>query len=225
MFFSNAITVTKLALDPHKIWSPVAIGFWIAIVPYLPKFTYFESLVGSWYIPILLSLPFILIVVYLIYFWIVFKKITVEDTKYFFDPYGQTNFIETPNLLLNGNFTSRLSFKLKLYGNISSKFIKNERFALLIKKAPTINIYHKQDNEDLKQISYKINENLFCIEQDYELFSDSLSFSVYIEAVNAKDTHQLDIYVECPKHLEAIKDNPKLKPKNLIHSEDFYLSN
>lgn len=103
--------------------------------------------------------------------------------------------------------------------------MKKKRFALIIEKAPTINIYLKQDNENLKQESKNINKELFSIEQDYELFSNSLSFSVYIEAAKAKDTHKLKLYIECEGFLENLKINPNLRPKNLIHVEDFYLSN
>ncbi len=132
---------------------------------------------------------------------------------------GTNNFIEFPELILNEDFVSRFSFKLKFYGDISSK-----RLVLLIKKAPTVNIYLKQHNEKLNQESENITKDLFYIKQDYELFSSSLSYSIYIETAKAEDTTRLEMYLEDEEFLNKIRINPNLKPKNLIHSENFYLS-
>jgi|GEM_PF-6413503 hypothetical protein len=214
-------TITELSLKPHKTWLPVFIGAWIGIIPNLPKYSPLEAfLTPLWYVTILLILPFIAILIYIpLFYWKIFKKVTIINKKYFVDLMGTNNFIEFPELILNEDFVSRFSFKLKFYGDISSK-----RLVLLIKKAPTVNIYLKQHNEKLNQESENITKDLFYIKQDYELFSSSLSYSIYIETAKAEDTTRLEMYLEDEEFLNKIRINPNLKPKNLIHSENFYLS-
>lgn len=226
---SNIKTVIGLSLKNQDKYILPVLMLWISIVyVILPNMPPLAFLIDLWEKKIcLIILPILILILYfIIYYLFIFKKITVEDQNYFFSFPGinENEFIKSPQLILNENILSRFSFKLKLFGNISTKF-RNKRFVVIIEKAPTINIYLKQDNANLKQISKNLSKELFYIEQDYELFSNYLSYSIYIESRNAEDTDKLKIYVECEEFIKKTKDNPKLKPKNLIHIENFYLSN
>ena len=64
-----------------------------------------------------------------------------------------------------------------------------------------------------------------CIEQNYELFSSNLNFSVYIDVETANNTEGLKIYLEYGKIIEKIENNPTYRPKNLIHEQEIFLSN
>lgn len=235
IFLSSAKTVTSLSINHHENLILPVLSLWLAVTyvvfPHIPLISF---LVDQWKKQAFVFIsPLIILIMWVgLYYWLSFKKIIVVDQKYFFsfpvededDPTMiSQDFIESPAFILNENFTARFSFKLRLYGNIYSKF-KNKRFVLIIKKAPTIDISLKQRNKNLEQKYYNPNKELFVIEQEYELFSSQLSFSVHIGSRDATDTNKLEIYVECEDFIKKLKEDPNLQPKNLIHSEEFYLS-
>lgn len=228
-FIETAKVVIGLSLKPHEKWLPIFIPVWVAIVSNFNRYPPFAFLVSVWWVELfLIILPLIFLLFYFpFYYKVFFKNITLIDRKYFFNPTNIDEYIMLPELILSKYFVSRFSFKFKLYGNMTSKF-RGKRIVMLIRKAPTIQITLNNTKKALDQEYYNPHKEIFYIEQDYELYSSQISFSVYIEAIGAVDTKQLEIYLGCGDFIEKfLKDrgsNHEVHNKNLIHKEKFCLS-
>lgn len=229
----NIKEITTASLEPYEqgfyLWFTIFLTIWVSLVFNFYRYPPLAFLVSHWlYEPILLATPFIILFIYFsFYYKFIFKKIILTDESYYFNSTGINEFIKSPELILNENIISRFSFKLKLYGNMPSKFKKN-KLVLLIRKAPTINISIGPTRTALEQTYENYNEEIFYVEQNYELLSPYVSFSIYVESENAVDTKELEIYVLCKtalaNFLKNMEKDPKLCKKNLIHKEEFYLS-
>lgn len=203
---------------------------WVALILFCYTFTPLQSFVDPpWYGFIWFILPFFLILLYLIanYFFI-FKKIVIEEKKYFLD-INETDgdFIRFPQLIIAEGLVSRFSFKIHLYGNMPSKF-EDKKLFLLIRKSPTLTVYLKRRNKSLNQEYFNPHREVFYIEQDYERYSTIISFSVYIETIDVTDSDRFQIFIGCDdfadNFVKQIKNKEGIPEKGLIHSEELYIA-
>lgn len=179
-----------------------------------------------WYVMIYIITPLVVaIIIMAAYYFLFFKKITLFDERYFINPVSIDNYCKLPSMVLSENFETRFSFKLKLFGDMPSKFQGNP-FILVVSKPTTIKI-SIIPRKELKQEPVNYNQEIFYIKQCYERYSPELSFVVSIRAEGAIDATQLRIYLICEKSLNKFLDNLKIDPdlcaKYLIHTENFNL--
>ena len=138
MIFENPRIIIGLSLHHHENYIIPFIPIWIAVTFTLIPKAPLLFLVDNWKIQLIVFFaPFIVLIVYfLIFYFLLFKKIRLFDQKYFFSFPGRddNDFIKSPALILNENLVSRFSFKLQIFGNEVSKFDKCKRYAIIFEK-------------------------------------------------------------------------------------------
>jgi len=84
-----------------------------------------------WDVLIIIIPPLAVIIIMAAYYFLYFKKITLFDERYFINPVSIDNYCKLPSMVLSENFETRFSFKLKLFGDMPSKF-QGKPFILVI---------------------------------------------------------------------------------------------
>jgi len=223
-------TVYDLSLKEYKDETYLIVTIWVAFILFCYTFNPLQFLVDPpWNGFILFGLPFFLILLYLIvnYFFI-FKKIVIKGKKYFLD-INETDgdFIRFPQLIIAEGLVSRFSFEIQLYGNMPSKF-EDKKLFLLIRKSPALTVYLKTKKKSLNQEYFNPHKEIFYIEQDYERYSTTISFSVYIETIDVTDSERFQIFIGCDdfveKFVKQITNKEGVPEKGLIHSEELYIA-
>ncbi len=228
--FSTLRTVYDLSLKTYKDEIYFIMTIWVALILFCYTFTPLKFFVDPpWYGFIWFILPFFLILLYLIrYYFFIFKKIVVKEKNYFLDV-NETDgdFIKIPQLIIAEGLVSRFSFEIKLYGNVPSKF-EDKKLFLVIRKSPALTVYLKKKNKSLNQEYFNPLDEVFYIEQDYERYNTTISFSIYIETIDATDSDGFQIFIGCDdfvdKFVKQIKNKEGVSEKGLIHSEKLYMA-
>jgi len=219
--------VLDLSLKPFTTWIITIFPFWYGTFIGLYSISFFSVIYGNfYYCLIFILIPIIALLGIIIRFYKDFNKITLFKTNYQFTPnLDDYDYMTFPCFIVSENFETRFSFKLNLYGNAPSQF-QGKRFALIVIKAPTINISikrRKELNQDFDDVG-----NIFYLTQDYELNSSQLSFVLFVQANGAVDAKDLEIYIMCEDNLENFledyKKDKKTRPNIFISKEEFYLS-
>jgi hypothetical protein len=227
---STLITVYNLSLKNYKDEIYCAMTIWVALILFCYTFPPLQFFVEpSWKGFIWFIVPFILCLLYLIvYYFFIFKKIVVKERNYFLDV-NEINgdFIKIPQLIIAEGLVSRFSFEIQLYGNVPSKF-EDKKLFLVIRKSPALTVYLKKKNKSFNQEYFNPHDEVFYIEQDYERYSTTISFSVYIETIDATDSDGFQIFIGCDdfvdKFVKQIKNKEGVSEKGLIHSEELYMA-
>lgn len=215
--------VLKLSLKPHSTSIIPTFSFWYAALIGLHAIPFFSFLYTN-LIYLLICLPPFVVLGIIINYYKDFNNITLFEKNFHFNP-TKDDYLDIPSFIVSEFFVTRFSFKLKLYGNIFSKF-EGKRLALIIIKAPTIKISIKPK----KQLDQKFHDDgeVFYLTQKYERNSSQVSFVIFVQADEAVDTKKLEFYIICEsslqKFLKDFSENPKIMPDMLISKEKFYLS-
>jgi hypothetical protein len=174
----------------------------------------------------LYTILLLFIIIPILYYFIIFKNAVIIGKKYFFS-FNESNYVKSPQLILNETLTSRFYFKLKMYPVVINEIKKNQnKYSLIIENANTIEIYPKKLNENLNQVYHNFGgNNYFCLEQDYENLSKELKVSLFFNLNKANSTEEIKIYLEYGSVIDKINLDPDFSPKNLIYKEKIFLSN
>lgn len=178
-----------------------------------------------WLIGVALVLALIL-VIYLIYYA---RKIYVSinyNAKYYayYSDSLKTYLFETPSLMLDMSFTTRLSIEVKL-GKFIQNNLKNDKsnyYTLVIEKDKSINVNmdpEDTDEEEDKEYSNR-NEQYYYFVQEYT-GQDILQFNINFIGYN-----KVNINKNCKIYLESgdIHNNGSGNFRNEFFNEDFFVT-
>lgn len=215
----------KLHLDGIKFCFVLLVtDKYIAIVTFILGLIFSAILAYSLYyfIIALVIAVIIFIGVLLIYYLVIFKKVDIIDKKYWLMD-DDRRYIRVPGLVIDNNFDSRFSFKIKLFAPAISKIKDNgNKLTIWVKSPKTINITLTSKNTILND-KFEEETHFFGFLNEYE-DSNYIRVSFSVMPIEPKDIDKIRVYLGYGDILKDIK-NVDSSSKYCIHEEKVYFYN
>lgn len=164
----------------------------------------------------------IFIVSLLAYYLFIFKKVIIIDKRYWLID-DDRKYIRVPGLVIDNNFDSRFSFKIKLFAPAISKIKDNDnKLTIWVKSPKTINITLTSKNSILND-KFEEDTHFFGFLNEYE-DSNYIQLSFSVIPIEPKDIDKIRVYLGYGDILNDIK-NIDSSSKYCIHEEKVYFYN